>query len=84
MRNWSAHSKIYLIFTSYKLVRKGEVCRGQLMIMIPLPLSSKFMANFLPITFLDIKKEERENGIVKIETSYFLQYHISVTIDVDL
>ena len=63
------------------------------MIMIPLPLSSKFMANFLPITFLDIEalekekqilKEERENGIVKIETSYFLQYHISVTIAVDL
>ena len=29
MRNWSPQSKIYLIFTSYKLVRNGEVCRGQ-------------------------------------------------------
>merc|ERR1719412_1030081 len=27
MRNWSPQSKIYLIFTSYKLVRNGEVCR---------------------------------------------------------
>ena len=29
MRNWAAQSKIYLIFTSYKLVRNGEMCRGQ-------------------------------------------------------
>jgi len=27
MRNWAAQSKIYLIFTSYKLVRNGEMCR---------------------------------------------------------
>ena len=28
MRNWAAQSHIYLIFTSYKLVRKGQTCRG--------------------------------------------------------
>jgi len=27
MRNWAAQSKIYLIFTSYKLVRNGQMCR---------------------------------------------------------
>ena len=29
MRNWAAQSKIYLIFTSYKLVRNGQMCRGE-------------------------------------------------------
>ena len=27
LRNWNVESKIYLIFTSYKLVRQGETCR---------------------------------------------------------
>ena len=27
LRNWNVQSKIYLIFTSYKLVRRGETCR---------------------------------------------------------
>ena len=27
LRNWNVQSKIYLIFTSYKLVRSGETCR---------------------------------------------------------
>ena len=27
LRNWNVESKIYLIFTSYKLVRRGETCR---------------------------------------------------------
>ena len=27
--NWNLRSKIYLIFTSYKLLANGEACRGE-------------------------------------------------------
>ncbi len=29
MRKWSLYSKLYLIFTSYKLLNNGESCTGE-------------------------------------------------------
>ena len=59
MRNWAAQSKIYLIFTSYKLVRNGEMCRGQ---------SGSFL---LSIDFMRNQRIQGTNIIKVIEYFYW-------------